>query len=150
MNEKEFHSRQLHVRPSAPVGAKRMAATIVSRVRKSPSVEPNGAVSSDEIERANGERSARTLALLGVPDTINDARIRSVVEKFGKIVKIILRPDHRGAIIEFADVNDAGRASLELEGYEISSGRRMRVGSVNDMLKQSAERKTDRDRKSVV
>lgn len=121
-----------------------MATTIVSRVSKSPSVEPNGAASNSETEQVSGERNARTLALLDVPDTVNDARIRSTVERFGKIIKIILRPDHRGAIIEFADVNDAGRAALELEGHEISPGRHIRVGSVNDMMKQKAERRVDR------
>jgi squamous cell carcinoma antigen recognized by T-cells 3 len=145
MDEQEYRSRPLHVKLSVPVGAKRTATTIVSRVSKSPSVEPNGMDYHDRDEEATtGERRDRTVALLDVPDTVNDARVRSLVEPFGKVIKIILRPDHRGAIVEFADQGDAGRASLGLDGREILAGRRIRVGIVDEMLKQRAERRVDR------
>lgn len=78
---------------------------------------------------------------MNVPDTVNDARIRALVEPYGKLIKIILRPDHQGAIVEFADIHAAGKASLELEGQEIAPGRRLHVGSVPEMLKQSAEKR---------
>jgi hypothetical protein len=81
---------------------------------------------------------------MNIPDTVNDARIRSLVSAYGPVVKIVLRPDHQGAIVEFLDVNDAGKASLELEGREIVPGRPIRVGHVPDMLKQPAEHKIDR------
>ncbi|KAL1997616.1 hypothetical protein VTN02DRAFT_1299 [Thermoascus thermophilus] len=150
MDQHEFRGRPLHVKLSAPTGAKRTATTIVSRVgrSKSPSAEPNGASSAPsaaaEGDRPAGDRAARTLGLMNVPDTVNDARIRSLVEPHGKLIKIVLRPDHQGAIVEFADVSDAGKASLELEGKEIAPGRRLHVGSVPEMLKQGAERKVDR------
>jgi hypothetical protein len=147
MNEKDFRSRRLHVRLSTPASVKRQATTIVSRMGKSPSVEPNGAPERSATPDANapgGDRAARTLGLMNIPDTVNDARIRSLAEPFGPLVKIILRPDHRGAIVEFSDVNDAGKASLGLEGHEISPGRRIHVGSVNEMLRHSAEHKVDR------
>lgn len=126
-----------------------MATTIVSHVSqsKSPSVEPNGNamdLSSNEAEHTAGDRAARTLGLMNVPDTVNDARIRSMAEQYGKLIKVVLRPDHQGAIVEYADVHAAGRASLELEGKEIAAGRKLHIGSVPDMLKQGAERKTDR------
>jgi hypothetical protein len=146
MDQKEFRGRPLHVKLSTPAGTKRMATTIVSRVTKSPSVGPNGTGRSltPEVGHPEGDRAARTLGLMNIPDTVNDARIRSLVERFGALIKIILRPDHQGAIVEFADVNDAGRASLELEGHEIAPGRQIHVGSVHEMLKQGAERKVDR------
>ncbi|KAL1968177.1 hypothetical protein VTN77DRAFT_2012 [Rasamsonia byssochlamydoides] len=144
MDQKEFRGRPLHVKLSTPTGVKRMATTIVSRVTKSPSVEPNGTSGRSLTPEVEGDRAARTLGLMNIPDTVNDARIRSLVEPFGTLIKIILRPDRQGAIVEFADVNDAGRASLELEGHEIAPGRKIHVGSVNEMLKQSAERKVDR------
>lgn len=142
MHEQEFQGRPLQVRLSASQGAKRTAATVVSRVgqSQSPAPETNGG-SPGDLEEPTGERRDRTLGLMNVPDTVNDARIRALVEPYGKLVKIILRPDHQGAIVEFADVNHAGKAALELEGQEISPGRQLHIGTVGDMLQQSAERK---------
>jgi RNA recognition motif-containing protein len=143
LHEQEFRSRPLQVRLSAPQGAKRTAATVVSRIGKSqsPAPEINGASPSGDLEEPTGERRDRTLGLMNVPDTVNDARIRALVEPYGKLVKIVLRPDHQGAIVEFADVNHAGKAALELEGQEISAGRKLHVGTVSEMLKQSAEKR---------
>jgi hypothetical protein len=141
MHEQEFRSRPLQVRISTPQGAKRTATTIVNRVQ-SPAAEANGTKApSVEPEGTAKERSARTLGLMNVPDTVNDARIRAMVEPYGPLIKIVLRPDHQGAIVEFADVNHAGKASLELEGQEIAPGRRLHVGTVSELLKQSAEKK---------
>lgn len=81
---------------------------------------------------------------MNIPDTVNDARIRALVEPFGRLVKIILRPDHQGAIVEFANVHDAGKASLALEGKDIVPGRPLHVGSVAELKMLQAERKTDR------
>ncbi|GFF59201.1 hypothetical protein IFM61392_00629 [Aspergillus lentulus] len=141
MHEQEFRSRPLQVRISTPQGAKRTATTIVNRVQ-SPAAEANGTKApSVEPEGTAKERSARTLGLMNVPDTVNDARIRAMVEPYGPLIKIVLRPDHQGAIVEFADVNHAGKASLELEGQEIAPGRKLHVGTVSQLLKQSAEKK---------
>ncbi|EAW11617.1 U6 snRNP complex subunit PRP24 [Aspergillus clavatus NRRL 1] len=144
MHEQEFRSRPLQVRLSTPQGAKRSATTIVNRVGKSqsPAPETNGTKSqSAEPDGAAKERSARTLGLMNIPDTVNDARVRALVEPYGELIKVVLRPDHQGAIVEFADVNHAGKASLELEGHEIAPGRRLHVGTVSEMLRQSAEKK---------
>lgn len=143
MHEQEFRLRPLHVKLSTPQGAKRSATTILSRVgsSRSPSVEVNGAKREPSEEVPNSERTARTLGLMNVPDTVNDARIRALVEPYGKLIKIVLRPDHQGAIIEFADVHQAGKASLELEGQEITPGRKLHVGTVPEMLKKSAEKR---------
>jgi squamous cell carcinoma antigen recognized by T-cells 3 len=81
---------------------------------------------------------------MNIPDTMNDARIRAMVEPYGALVKVILRPDHQGAIVEFVDVNDAGKASLALEGVEVEAGRKIRVGDVGEMLKMAPETRTDR------
>ena len=78
---------------------------------------------------------------MNIPDTINDARICALAEPYGKLIKVMLRPDHQGAIVEFADVGSAGKASLELEGHEIAPGRKVHVGTVGEMLKQRAEKK---------
>lgn len=61
----------------------------------------------------------------------------------GALNKIVLRPDHQGAIVEFADVNDAGKAALAVEGLEIIPGRRLGVGSVREMLAMGPEMKEE-------
>ncbi|KAK2797428.1 Splicing factor [Onygenales sp. PD_10] len=148
MNEQLFRSRPLHVHISTPTTAKRQATTIISRINrsKSPSVEANGASPSSvqTTDRPSGDKHLRTLGLMNIPDTVNDSRIQELVSPYGPLVKIILRPDHQGAIVEFLDINDAGKASLGLEGREIVPGRRVRVGAVSEMLKQPSEHKTDR------
>src|SRR5438034_10029515 len=144
MDQQEFRSRPLHVRLSVHTGPKRYPTTVVSRVRRSKSpIKANGLSTSPSdsgsADRPIGERRLRTLSLMNIPDTVNDARIHSLVSPYGPIVKIVLRPDHQGAIVEFLNVNDAGKASLELEGHEILPGRPIRVGSVPEMLKQPAD-----------
>jgi len=66
------------------------------------------------------------------------------VEPYGPLIKIVLRPDHRGAIIEFKDVQDAGKAALGLDGHGIAPGRKIGIGTVAEMLKQAPETKVDR------
>ncbi|TVY46832.1 putative RNA-binding protein [Lachnellula occidentalis] len=88
--------------------------------------------------------SNRTVALMNIPDTVNDARIRAIAEQHGEIVKLVLRPEHQGATIEYIDVAAAGRASLALENYEIAPGRKLRTGSVRDLFAQKDEIRTDK------
>ncbi|KAI1500344.1 hypothetical protein F5X99DRAFT_410195 [Biscogniauxia marginata] len=90
------------------------------------------------------EIQERTLAIMNIPDTVNDARVKALVEKHGDIVKLILRPDHQGAIVEFVDTTTLGRAALALEGVEIAPGRKLRVGSVQDLLKEKSEKREDK------
>lgn len=150
MNGAELRGRSLHVEKSTKPGVKRQATTIISRVErsKSPSTAASptaeSVASAEDVQRTHGERQERTIALMGVPHTVNDARIRALVEKYGKLVKLSLRPDHQGAIIEYVDSHDAAKASLSLQGHEIDPGRKIRVGTVPEMLKQRAERTTDK------
>ena len=81
---------------------------------------------------------------MNVPDTVNDSRLRAITEPYGSLVKLVLRPDHQGAVAEYTDAHNAGKASLGLEGYEITPGRNLRVGTVPEMLREKAERKTDK------
>ncbi|KAH8887799.1 hypothetical protein GQ53DRAFT_268853 [Thozetella sp. PMI_491] len=114
----------------------------------SPSPAPGGAEGSDERPGADGstpaEISARTVAVLGVPDTMNDARLRVVLEPLGEIKKLVLHPSHGGAVIEFADANTAGKAALAIEGMEVESGRKLRTGTVAEIFKQKGEHRVDR------
>lgn len=81
-----------------------------------------------------------------MPDTVNDARIRALAEQYGPFVKVVLRPDHQGATIEYKDVASAGKAALGMDGHEIAPGRKLGVGSVKEMLQQREEIRHDRSR----
>ncbi|PCG98944.1 RNA-processing protein, HAT helix [Penicillium occitanis (nom. inval.)] len=133
MHKQEFRGRPLQVKISQPAPVKR-AATIITPKARSESAEPKADLES---QRAADDRAARTLGLMNIPDTVNDSRIRAIAEPFGPLVKIVLRPDREGAIVEFVDVKSAGKASLELEGHEIAPGRLIRVGTANDVLKRN-------------
>ncbi|OKL63757.1 hypothetical protein UA08_00030 [Talaromyces atroroseus] len=127
MHKQEFRGRPLQVKVSTPMPVKR-AATVISQKSRSESAEP-------EAHNADNDRATRTLGLMNIPDTVNDSRIRALAEPFGSLVKIVLRPDREGAIVEFADVKGAGKASLELDGCEVVPGRPIRVGTANDVLR---------------
>ena len=95
-------------------------------------------------EPSKSDSAARTITLMNLPDTVNDARVRAISESFGAIATIKLRPDHQGAIVEFEDVSAAGRASLGLENHEIAPGRKLRTGGLKDLFQQRGEFKTDK------
>ncbi|KAL8737779.1 MAG: hypothetical protein Q9181_001369 [Wetmoreana brouardii] len=160
MNNTKLKRRIMTVELAKQASAKRRAMTIVrdtsqSVASLSPDVQtangdhptaasPAGSVANEEAKPTSAEIKARTIALLNVPDTVNDARIRAIAERYGSLVKITLRPDHQGAILEYKDVSDAGKAALGLDGYEITPGRSLGVGDVGEMLKQKAEKKYDK------
>ena len=161
-NLKSFRDRILQVEPSvANPKAKRMATTIINAA--SPGPDSASAMSIDENKDAvNGASNAaspssttpetqagphkreRTIALLGIPDTVNDARVRALVEPIGALRKLTLRPDHGGAVVEFENVADVGKAGLALDGQEIATGRRVRVGTVDELFRSKAVHKADR------
>ncbi|KAL7270267.1 Splicing factor [Rhizina undulata] len=82
----------------------------------------------------------KTLGIMNLPDTVNDAKIRSLFEKFGPLRKVTLRPDHAGAIVEYENVNDAGKASLAMDGTEVA-GKRIKIGSLPELMLQRPEKK---------
>ncbi|MCJ1282823.1 Splicing factor [Xylographa opegraphella] len=88
--------------------------------------------------------AARTLALLHVPDTVNETRVRALLEPYGSLKKLTMRHDHQGAIVEFADVSSVGKVALGLEGVEIAEGRRITVGSVAELMQEKGEVRRDR------
>ncbi|KAF8865154.1 hypothetical protein BDZ45DRAFT_669047 [Acephala macrosclerotiorum] len=102
----------------------------------SPSPAPDGDTKNDTRNR--------TMTILNVPDTVNDSRIRAIAEPYGEIVKLSLRLDHQGAIVEYSDATAAGRAALGLVDYEIVPGRKLRTGGLRDLFAEKEEVKTDR------
>lgn len=157
MNLTKLKSRLLNVSLSTNDPSKRQSSTITtsnSRFSASPSpaLHTNGNVdnsaspasSTTEHRPSYNEIQSRTIALLNVPDTVNDARINALAEQYGPLVKVVLRPDHQGAIVEFKDVASAGKAALGIDGHEIAPGRKLGVGSVKEMLQQREEMRHDR------
>ncbi|CAG7947863.1 unnamed protein product [Penicillium nalgiovense] len=138
MNDHVFMSRPLRVE-IATTDTRRGNQVVISRVASHPAD-----YGVRELEVPVGDHAQRTLALMNVPDTVNQARIRTLVEPYGRLVAINLRPEHQGAIVEFVDVHDAGKASLALEGKEIAPGRPLHIGTVREMMSLQPEVKRDR------
>ncbi|KAI0872189.1 putative pre-mRNA splicing factor [Hypoxylon argillaceum] len=95
------------------------------------------------------EIQERTMAILDVPDTVNSSRIRALAETHGSIIKVVLRPDHAGAIVEFTDASAAGRAALGLEGFEITPGHKLRTGSVKELFKEKGEQQQQQQQQAA-
>lgn len=140
MNEQVFRSRPLRVE-IASTDTRRGNQVVISRVAAHPA---DHGVPGFEVPV--GDHAQRTLALMNVPDTVNQARIRALVESYGRLVAINLRPEHQGAIVEFVDIQSAGKATLALEGKEITPGRPLHIGTVREMLNSQPEVKTDREK----
>ncbi|KAL9000552.1 MAG: hypothetical protein Q9169_000845 [Polycauliona sp. 2 TL-2023] len=156
LDKTKFMGRTMTVEIATKAPTKRQATTIFqSNVRSSNSPSPDvhmtngdqstagspGASANDEIKPSSAEIKARTVVLINVPDTVNDARIHAIAERYGPLVKMVLRPDHQGAILEFKNIADAGKAALGLDGDETLSGRRLRVGDMRELLNQQPDKK---------
>ncbi|KAI2609224.1 hypothetical protein GGR54DRAFT_643714 [Hypoxylon sp. NC1633] len=153
LDKTKFMSQILQVEVSKESNYKPFATNRSNRASESPATSADGDVGMTDGpgEYNSGgqnptprEIQERTIAIMNVPDTVNDARVRAIVERHGEIVKLVLRPDHQGAIIEFADAASVGRAALALDGSEITPGRQLRTGSVQELLKLKSEIKEDR------
>lgn len=87
---------------------------------------------------SSSEIAARTIALMGLPDTVNDARVKALVEPLGSIIKLVHQPGHGGAIIEFADAATAGKAALQLDSMEYE-GHKLHTGSPDELRHSKAD-----------
>ncbi|KAK0663670.1 hypothetical protein DIS24_g1076 [Lasiodiplodia hormozganensis] len=93
---KDFLRRILRTTISEPKGSKRHATAIISQPSASPeptgdstaTTDMNGTTTSSSADPAK-DRHERTIALLNIPDTVNDARTRSMVEPHGSLKEII-------------------------------------------------------------
>ena len=159
MNLTNFGNRVLNVSISTNDISKRKQNRIITSISgsqrdtTSPSPFANGdnrsAASPTPPTNSSGrskfaEIQSRTLALLNIPDTINDARVRALTEPYGELVKVSLRPNRQGAIIEYKDVASVGKASLALEGHEIAPEMKIRIGTVSELNQQKPEHHSDR------
>ncbi|KAF2169289.1 hypothetical protein M409DRAFT_52548 [Zasmidium cellare ATCC 36951] len=145
-NNTPFHDRILHVQLSdpkgraAPTDRARREDVIVKKGGASASPEPSAPRGSDVEMKESGQgeqerldAKERKVAILNLPDTVNDARIQTAMEHFGPVKKIQLRREKEGAIIEFENVNDAFKAKM---GGDLSSlGPQARIGPVSTLMK---------------
>ncbi|EME46210.1 hypothetical protein DOTSEDRAFT_78563 [Dothistroma septosporum NZE10] len=144
INNKPFGDRIVHAEMSnskgraAPTERAHKEDIIVKKsggVSASP--EPSGRRGSDlsmpdAKPEYTGNSKARKIAVFNIPDTVNDARIRTTLEKYGAILKIQLRRDKAGAIVEYESVKDAFNVH---QGVDVTSlGPEAKTGDVGDLL----------------
>jgi RNA recognition motif-containing protein len=109
--------------------------------------QPNGGDNSSPSAAAHAspgptfdQIKKKTLGIMNLADTVNDIRLRALFEPFGPLRKVILRPDHQGAIVEYENVTDAGRASLKMDGVDID-GMKIEIGDQANLMKRMPEKK---------
>lgn len=78
----------------------------------------------------------KTLGVLHLADTVNDTRLRSLFSPFGTLRKVQLRPEHQGAVVEYENVADAGRAALAMQGREVD-GMTLRISDLEELMKET-------------
>ncbi|KAI4593402.1 Splicing factor [Pestalotiopsis sp. 9143b] len=125
----------------AVMGSNVIDVEITKETNYKPTASTKATSPDGDAETTNGAKradiQARSIAILGLPDTVNDARVRALVEeRGGEIVKLVLRPDRGGAIVEFKDAATVGKTMLALNGHEIAAGQKLRTGTVNDLFKE--------------
>ncbi|KAK4168472.1 squamous cell carcinoma antigen recognized by T-cells 3 [Cladorrhinum sp. PSN259] len=113
--------------------------------------EASGEPTSTGPSRA--EVAARTIAVIGIPDTMTADRVQSVLAPTGNILKLVLHPQHGGAIIEYPDAPSAGRALLSINGMVLGSDSSQKLRAVDDvseLFKAKAEKRPELERRDRV
>ncbi|TKA60798.1 hypothetical protein B0A55_13717 [Friedmanniomyces simplex] len=161
-DNKPFRDRILHVEISAN-NAQGRAAPLDRAHKTDIVIKPNAMSASPDPDGANGERRGsdismesapqaasddafrtakeRKIAIFHLPDTVNDARIRAAMEEYGPIIKIQLRRQDNGAIVEFANVKDAFNVRQGVECKGLGDG--VKTGDVADLLKKVKGRQAE-------
>jgi hypothetical protein len=128
---------------AAPEERARHEDILVKKAPTSASPEPtsHGSRRGSDVSMQSGTKAdeethktarERKVAIFNIPDTVNDARIRSAMETYGPINKIQLRRERSGAIVEFVNVQDAFRVR---SGVDVSGlGPDARTGDVSELL----------------
>ncbi|KAL2205600.1 putative pre-mRNA splicing factor [Sarocladium strictum] len=98
---------------------------------------------SKESKPTQDDIAARTIALMGLPDTVNDARVRALVAPLGELTKMTLQPANGGAKIEFIDAATAGKAAMKLDGMDFED-RKLRTGPAHELRYAKADYQSDR------
>lgn len=156
-DKKPFYDRILHVEfvsakgRAAPMERAKKEDIIVSRAASAtPDPTPetvNGARRGSDVSMGSNIQVAdesyrtakeRKVAIFHLPDTVNDARIRAAMEEHGPLVKIQMRRQDQGAIVEFENVKDAFHVR---QGVDCSAlGPDVITGDVADLLARVKKR----------
>jgi RNA recognition motif-containing protein len=142
MNGKEFWGLELHVEIANDRGDTKPKIRSSIQNDDSPALQDANAKPAESavepaVKPAPAPFNDRSLAILNLPDTVPDVRIKPLVESFG-FKKITLEPQHGGAVIEFTTVEGAGKAEIALQGRDFE-GRKLHIGTVKDLRKQKGE-----------
>ena len=153
-NLKPFHDRILQVeivsekgRAAAPHERAGREDFLVKQASATPEPSGSGARRGSDVSMQSAPHDddsyktikERKIAIFNIDETVNDARIRVAMEKYGPITKIQLRREKQGAIIEFKDVKDAFRVRT---GVDVTSlGAEASTGDVTDLLARQNNRK---------
>lgn len=149
-NNKPFYDRILNISLSTPRGgdtandkARKTDIIIKHSASPEPSANGHGERRGSDVSMASAphitgsEEMAKTIrerkiAILNLPDTVNDTRIRSEMEKHGPIIKIQLRREQDAAIVEFADI----KVAFDVRGgIDCSAlGENVRTGDVAEIF----------------
>lgn len=148
-DNKPFKGRILHVKISSAKGraapldrARKEDVNIKHASSATPEPERRGSDVSmttsqggDNVQKNSRERK---IAIFNLPDTVNDARIRTAMEPYGPLMKIQVRRGDNGAIVEFANLQDAFNVR---QGVDCSSlGADVRTGDVGELLRKMNKR----------
>ncbi|KAL1891405.1 Splicing factor [Sporothrix stenoceras] len=145
LNQVKMGSQILAVEISVPTNSRPSAreTSVAAESTASGAGGDDGSKGDNATEADKEALRNRTFALLGIPDTVNIARVRALVEPHGHITKLVLRADHGGAIVEFADAVTAGKAQLALEGAQIDQ-HTLWTDTVAQLFRERAEVRSDR------
>lgn len=149
-DNKPFRSRILHVSLAVD---KKKGGTVVSRhnaASASPAPEDSQAsngnsarrnsttshASAQDTSEWNAEtartKRERTLAVLNLPDTVNTARLETFLSAHGPLKKTVMKPNRRGAIIEFETLADAGKVGMGIDCSAL--GPETRIGTTAELF----------------
>lgn len=139
MNGKDFWGLELHVEIASD---RADAKPKIKSTLENPETSNNRDAMPGKAESETGSKPAasvtdRSIAILNLPDTVPDSRIKPLVEPYG-FKKITLQPQHGGAIIEFTTVEGAGKAEIALQGKDFED-RKLQIGTVKGLRQQKSE-----------
>lgn len=146
MDKKEFWGLELHVEIANDRNETKPKIKSTLANASSPAPEQAGTDAVPDVAAGASTTVAafkaapfneRSLAILNLPDTVPDVRIKPLVEPYG-FKKITLEPQHGGAVIEFTSVEGTGKAEIALQGLDFE-GRKLRIGTVKDLRQQKGE-----------
>ncbi|CAP61428.1 uncharacterized protein PODANS_4_610 [Podospora anserina S mat+] len=136
-----FGQHPIKVEPSMPKGTKKKTATAWGGAEDAESPASTAAESTVSSGGGGGAARDRKVVILGVPDTMNEARVGNLLKPAGEFVKLTLHARHGGAIVEYKDAASAGKAQLVIDGLEVEAGQKLRVGTTEELFQSKGEKK---------